>query len=118
MPAHRTLTQTAIGHDAGRLPARTLGWIAVAAVLGAAAITLSVVLPAPLVLSAISILLVFTGFAIAAGLYLAGYRITRDRNCGWEFAAVLVFLGFAAALLADSGEALAVLEQMQTGASK
>jgi hypothetical protein len=32
---------------------------------------------------------------------------------GWDAAAGLVFLGFAAALLADTGEALAVLAELR-----
>jgi hypothetical protein len=59
--------------------------------------------------------MVAVGFTIAAGLYLAGSRMKRDWNRAWEFAAVLAFLGFAASMLSDSGETLAVLDQMQTG---
>lgn len=115
MPVHRTVAGTVIGHDTGRLPPHSLGWIGATAMLGAATIALAVLLPAPLVLPALSILLVTIGFTVAAGLYLAGYRMERDHSRGWEFAAVLVFLGFAAAMLTDSREALTVLDQMRAG---
>jgi hypothetical protein len=38
----------------------------------------------------------------------------RDGTVGWDTAAALVFFGFAAALLADTGEALTTLAQLRT----
>ena len=115
MSAHRSVTGAPVGRDPTRSTGRWLGWAVLTAVLGGATISFSILLPAPLVLPALSILMVAVGFTIAAGLYLAGSRMERDWNRGWELAAVLAFLGFAASILTDGGEALAVLDQMQTG---
>ena len=70
-------------------------------------------LPAPLVLPAMSVLMVAGGFAIAAVLYLAGRRLEREPSAGWLIAGAFLFLGFAAALMSDSDTAVALLEQMQ-----
>ena len=40
-------------------------------------------------------------------------RMGRDGTVGWDTAAALVFLGFAAALLADTGEALTALAELR-----
>jgi hypothetical protein len=56
---------------------------------------------------------VLTGFALAAALVLAGRRMGCDAAPGWDAAAALVFLGFAAALLADTGAALTALSELE-----
>jgi hypothetical protein len=89
------------------------GWGMAGAVLCAAALASSLLLPAPLVLLATGSALVTIGFAVAAGLLLTGHRMGRDGTAGWEMAAALVFLGFAAALLADAGEALTALAELK-----
>jgi hypothetical protein len=78
-------------------------------VLGATALLLSLLLPPSLVLLATGCVLATAGFATAAALVLGGRRMGRDGTAGWDLASALVFLGFAAVLLADVGEALAVL---------
>ncbi len=75
---------------------------------------LSAHLPMTLVLPALSIFMVVSGFAIAAILYLVGYRMSTGFSPAWEAAGALVFLGFAAAILTDAREALAVFDQMET----
>jgi hypothetical protein len=84
-------------------------WLLSSAAVCAAALLLALVLPGALVLPAMSILLATAGFAIAAGLLLTGHRMGRDGTGGWDLAAALVFCGFAAALLTDTGAALAAL---------
>jgi hypothetical protein len=68
--------------------------------------------PVTLVLPAMSIAMVVAGFATAAALYLAGSRM-ESFSPAWEVAGSLVFLGFAAAILTDSREALALFEQLE-----
>jgi hypothetical protein len=75
-------------------------------------------LPAPLVLPALSVLMVLAGFALAGGLYLAGRRMSEGPAAVWNIAAALVFLGFAAGILTDSEEALAVLERLEADLSR
>ena len=112
MSAHRTGTEAAIGRHATHTSASPIGWIMITGALAAAAAGLAAALPTPLVLPALSILLVTVGFAGTGVLYIRGHRLTRDRHPGWELAGVLVFLGFAAAMMTDTQEALAVLDQM------
>ncbi|KAB2917790.1 MAG: hypothetical protein F9K29_09070 [Hyphomicrobiaceae bacterium] len=71
-------------------------------------------LPSPLVLPVLSTLLVVAGFSMAAILYLAGSRIGKMSSPAWQIAGALVFLGFAAAILSDSEQALGLLDKMQT----
>ena len=69
-------------------------------------------LPVALVLPALSIAMVVAGFAMAATLYLAGSRM-ESFSAAWEVAGSLVFLGFAAAILTDTGQALALVEEVE-----
>ena len=114
MPPHRA-TQVTLERHAAPPSASLLGWMVVAALLAAATLTVALFLPPPLVLPALSILFVSVGFGAAGGLYLSGYRLERDRHPGWEFAGLLVFLGFAATMLTDVPEALSALEQLSIG---
>ena len=68
--------------------------------------------PVALVLPAMSIAMVVAGFAAAATLYLAGSRM-ESFSPAWEVAGPLVFLGFAAAILTDTREALALVEEVE-----
>jgi hypothetical protein len=112
MSAHRTGTEATVGRQAANVSASPLGWIMITAALAAAVVGLAAALPTPLVLPALSILLVTVGFVSAAALYLAGHRLTTDRHPGWELAGVLIFLGFAAGMMSDTQDALAVLDRM------
>src|SRR5262245_57864853 len=68
--------------------------------------------PTPLILPALSVCMVLTGFTLAAVLYLMGARETSTASAPWEVACALVFLGFAAAILSDGGDAALVLDQI------
>jgi uncharacterized membrane protein len=70
--------------------------------------------PAALVWPVMSIAMVVAGLALAGALYLAGSRMTNGSTAAWEIAAALVLVGFAAALLADSDQTLALIERMET----
>ena len=61
---------------------------------------------------AIAILLVGAGMGIAAGLHMAGYRLGTDGHHTWDVAGLMVFVGFAAAIMTDSASALATLDQI------
>jgi hypothetical protein len=100
-------------HDAGRLVPSTAGWTAAGATLCLTAALSSLLLPAPLVLPATGCVLAIAGFAVASALLLAGRRMGRDATTGWDAAAALVFFGFAATLLADTGAALTALAELR-----
>ena len=72
-------------------------------------------LPPALALPAISLLLLFVGFAIAACAHWTGHATEADRLGPNDVAGALVLLGFAAALLSDAEMALATIEQWQVG---
>jgi hypothetical protein len=117
MSAHHTATSASVGRNAALPSASPVGWIGATALLTAATLSLALVLPAPLVLPALSILFACVGFATAGGMYISGHRLKRHHHPAWEFAGLLVFLSFAAAILADVSEALAALEQLSTRAA-
>ena len=93
-------------HSAAHLVPSATGWIVAGLALGVAALLSSLILPRPLVLLVTGTVLAVAGLVLAAALYLAGRRMGRDVTVGWDTSAALVFFGFAAALLADTGEAL------------
>jgi hypothetical protein len=98
---------------AGRPALSTVGWTVAGAALCITAFLSSLMLPPPLVLVATGSVLALAGFGLAAGLLAAGRRMGRDGTVGWDTAAALVFFGFAAALLADTGEALTALADLR-----
>jgi hypothetical protein len=100
-------------HPVERPVPSAFAWTAAGVALSATALLSSVALPAPLVLLALGSVLALAGFALAGGLYLAGRRIGRDGAAGWDTAAALVFFGFAAALLTDTGEAMTAFAEMR-----
>src|SRR5262245_44819369 len=105
METRRTPARGAAWHTARHVVPVAVGWTAAGAALVATALLSSVLLPASLVLLAAGSALAIAGFATATALLLSGSRMGRDGTVGWDFASALVFLGFAAALLADTGEA-------------
>lgn len=100
-------------HPHGRIVSSTMGWAGAGAVLCATAFSATLLLPPPLVLLATGSMLAIAGLALAAALFVAGRRMGRDGTVGWDAAAALVFFGFAAALLADTGEALTALAELR-----
>jgi hypothetical protein len=100
-------------YGAARLAPGTAGWTLAGVLLCATALASSLLLPGPLVPLATGSVLVIAGFAVAAALFLAGRRMGRDGTAGWDAAAAMVFLGFAAALLADTGAALTALAELR-----
>ncbi len=71
--------------------------------------------PTPLILPVLSVCMVGAGFILAATLYLSGSRLTSTLSAAWEVACGLVFLGFAAGILSDATEAVAVLDALSSG---
>src|SRR4030095_6400917 len=70
-------------------------------------------LPTALILPALSTLLVFSGFGLAAASYLKGFRTEHVRTDCYTIAGLLVYLGFAAALLTDAEQTLMSFEEME-----
>ena len=95
-------------------PAPTLGWSVAGGLLCAAAIFSSLTVPAPLALLATGSVLAVAGFVLAAALLFAGRHMGRNGPVGWDAASALVFFGFAAALLADTGAALTALAELRS----
>lgn len=102
----------------GRLAPSTVGWTVAGAALCTTATLSSLILPAQLVLLATGSALALAGFILAAALLVAGRRMGRDGTVGWDTAAALVFFGFAASLLADTGEALTALADLRDTLTK
>jgi hypothetical protein len=100
-------------HPAGRLAPSTAGWTVAGLALCGTAVLSSLVLPSPLVLLATGSVLALAGFVLATALLVAGQRMGRDGTVGWDAAAALVFFGFSAALLADTGDALTALAELR-----
>ncbi len=113
MAARRTPVGGATRHAAERRLPVTAGWSAAGAMLCATALLLSMVVPSPLTLLASGCVLATAGFAMAAALFLSGRRMGRDGTAGWDLASALVFLGLAAVLLSDTGEALTALADLR-----
>ncbi|HET6926198.1 MAG TPA: hypothetical protein VFI48_05030 [Hyphomicrobiaceae bacterium] len=86
--------------------------MALAAAVGAGCLMLMAEVPAPLILPALSVVMVLFGFGMAASLYLKGSRLTGPPSAAWEVAGALVFFGFAAGILSNPGEAVAVLDEI------
>jgi hypothetical protein len=105
---HRSGTRSALD----RAPASFSFTTTVSAIAATTGVLLLAVLPEQLVLPSIAILFVAAGMAIAAGLQLAGYRLGVDGHHAWDVAALMVFIGFAAAIMTDPGSALATLDEL------
>lgn len=105
---HRSGSRSAVE----RAPASFSFTTTVSAAAAAAGVLLLAVLPESLVLPAIAILLVGAGMAIAAALHVAGYRLGADGHHAWDVAGLMVFVGFAAAIMTDSTSALATLDEI------
>ena len=114
MPNRKSIADAVMRPDADQPPGSLLAWSVFAAALGAVAVLILAQLPLALVLPALSTLLVVSGFGLAASSYLKGMRMEGDRAGSYEIAGALVFLGFAAALLTDSEQALALFERIET----
>ena len=107
----RAPTRTETEASAGRW------FVAVMLVALTSGVALSTLLPGPLVLPALAIAMVVPGFVIATLLWAGGLRMNRHHSA-WEAVGALILIGFAAGMLADSGEALAALEQLMPAAGK
>lgn len=111
MPSPRTFAYPRADRDASG--GRGLLWVLASAV-AAGWLLLASQLPAPLILPTLSLAMVGAGFVSAAALYLSGSRLTSTPSAAWEVACALVFLGFAAGILGDAGEAVAVLDEISS----
>jgi hypothetical protein len=70
-------------------------------------------LPTALILPALSTLLVLSGFGLAAGSYLKSLRTGHVCTDCYTVAGLLVYLGFAAALVTGAEETLTFIEEME-----
>lgn len=113
MAVYRTPVGGAVRHVAAHSVPVTVSWTGAGLAFGATVLLLSLLLPPSLALLTTGCALATAGFATAAALFLSGRRLGRDGTAGWDLASALVFLGFAAVLLADLGEALTALAELK-----
>jgi len=94
-----------------RAPASFSFTTSVTAIAATSAVLLLATLPEQLALLAVAVLFVAAGMATAAGLHLSGYRLGVNGHHAWDIAALMVFVGFAAAIMSDASSALATLDE-------
>src|SRR5262249_58146605 len=94
-------------------PTSRLRLASVLVVFAALSVLATLRLPAALILPALSTLLVFGGFGLAAVSYLKGLRTGHVCADCYTVAGLLVYLGFAATLLADAEQTLTFIEEME-----
>jgi len=83
-------------------------------VVGALAGLIMVQLPGALALPAFSTLLVLSGLGLAAASHFKGLRMEHGGTDSYTIAGLLVFLGFAIALLTDAEQTLVFFDEMET----
>jgi hypothetical protein len=86
-----------------------------ASAVAAGCLLLAAQVPTPLILPTLSMGMVVAGLVLAAVLYLSGSRLLGTLSAPWEVACALVFFGFAAGILSDGTEAVAVLDEIASG---
>ena len=89
-------------------------WLAPSLAAPALFLALNALLPGPLVLPAVSLILLVAGFGLAAANRLVPSPTPARRAKRRDLAALLVFIGFAAAILTDGGDALRVVAEIET----
>jgi uncharacterized membrane protein len=94
-------------------PASRLLLASVLVVFAALSALATLQLPAAPILPALSTLLVFGGFGLAAVSHLKSLRTGHVCVDWYTVAGLLVYLGFAAALLTDAEQTLTLIEEME-----
>lgn len=89
-------------------------WLGPSLAAPALFLALTALLPGPLVLPAVSLVLLLAGFGLAAVNRLAPAALPVRHAKRRDLAAVLVFIGFAAAILTDGADALRVMAEIET----
>ncbi len=88
-------------------------WTVLTALVATAAAFMAAHLPPALVLPAMSLLMILAGLALAAGSWFARGGMAQDFGMAREIAGILVFFGFAAAMLTDKADALTALARLE-----
>jgi hypothetical protein len=109
---------TAVIGFRGRQPKRNLPWpqpaLVVAALLIAATIGLhALLLPAHLVLPALSGTLTVAAFAVAALAWRRPAAVSSGRISYWDYSGALYFLGCGAAILGEADFVAALMEEIK-----
>jgi hypothetical protein len=94
-------------------PTSRLLLASVLTVLAALSALATLRLPTALIPPALSTLLVLSGFGLAASSYLKSLRTGHVCTDCYTVAGLLVYLGFAAALLTDAEQTLTFIEEMR-----
>ena len=98
-------------HEANRIN-RRIGLETVAAIIGAVA--LASFFPQPLFMPMLSAMLVVLGFSIAAISCLRREPQAVAAATHWDQAGMLLFIGFAVAMLSEPAELLAYMEEAKS----
>jgi hypothetical protein len=117
MQGREPLAGIGTGAASARPDGRFMCWCALAVAPISAGGLLLLQTPSGLVLPLLSSVLVVTGLVLAAAAYVRGIQIERVWVGPYEVAGALVFVGFAAALMAQTDQALAVFGQIETSSS-
>lgn len=117
MQSRERLARVSTGAATARPDGRFMCWSALAVSPLAVGLLLLLQPPAGLVLPLMSSLLVVTGLTLAATAYLRGMHVERDWVGPYEVAGALVFVGFAAALMTQTDQALALFGQIEASTS-
>ena len=117
MQSREPLARVSTGAGTARPDGRFMCWGALAVAPIAVGLLFLLQAPGGLVLPVLSSLLVATGLVLAGAAYLKGMRIEREWVGPYEIAGALVFVGFAAALMAQTDQALAIFGQIETSSS-
>ena len=117
MQSREPLARVSTGAATARPDGRLMCWSALAMAPIAVGLLLLLQPPGGLVLPLVSSLLVVTGLTLAATAYFRGVHVERDSVGPYEVAGALVFVGFAAALMTQTDQALALFGQIETSPS-
>ena len=117
MPSREPLARVSTGAGSAGPDGRLMCWTALAMAPISVGVLLLLQPPGGLVLPLLSTFLVATGLVLATTAYLKGVSIERTWVGPYEIAGALLFVGFAAALMAQTDQALAVFGHIETSSS-
>lgn len=113
MPRREPLGSVNPRFQAVRPSDRPLIWSVLAVVPVAIGLLLLLRAPAAVVLPVLSTASVAAGLLLASLSYARGFRLEPERVGPYEIGGALLFVGFAAALMTDTEQALAVFAHLE-----
>ena len=117
MQGREPLARVGTGAGAAHPDGRLMCWSALAVAPVSVGLLFLLQPPGGLVLPLLSSLFVAIGLVLAATAYLRGMHVEREWVGPYEVAGALVFVGFAAALMTQTDQALAIFGQIETSSA-